>query len=232
MLTAELCVRYEGDWTAELVEYDVFGEFLASTYRNRDYIGLIALETQDLDATIDVIREHRMIEFVEEVERYSPGAEDRMAATLVIEGNLSEFTPLQTLLYEGFLPIGPTALEDGRECFDLLLSDRTELSRAVELLEEFGPVSIGHISRDFSRQVIPSAAGWQELLASFPPRQREVLDTAYELGYYEIPRQVTLDEIANEVGVTKTTASNHLRKAEGRVVEFLVPYLNLAADDG
>lgn len=231
MLTAELRVRYEGDWTAELVTYDVFGEFLASTFRNREYVGIMALETRDLEATLEVIRDHHMIESVEVVERYSPNAGGKMAATLFIEGRLSEFTPLQTLMYEGFLPIGPTTLEDGRECFDLLLSDREELSRAVELLEEFGPVSIERISREFSRQVIPSAAGWQELLASFPPRQREVLNTAHERGYYEIPRETTLEEIADEVGITKTTASNHLRKAERRIVEFLVTYLNLAATD-
>ena len=232
MLTAELRVRYEGDWTADLVEYDVFGEFLASTFRNREYVGIMTLETRDLEATIAVIRDHETVSSVEVVERYAPNAGNKMAATLFIRGRLTEFTPLQTLLYEGFLPIGPTALEDGRECFDLLLSDREELSRAVELLKEFGPVSIERVSRDFSRQVIPSAAGWQELLASFPPRQREVLNTAFERGYYEIPRETTLEEIADEVGITKTTASNHLRKAEGRVVEFLVTYLNLAAADG
>ena len=231
MLTAELRVRYEGDWTAELVKYQVFGEFLASTFRNREYIGIMALETGDLEATLEVIRGHHMVETVEVVERYSPNAGGKTGATLFIEGQLSEFTPLQTLLYEGFLPIGPTTLQDGRECFDLLLSDREELSQAVQLLKEFGPVSIERVSREFSRQVIPSAAGWQEVLSSFSPRQRQVLNTAYERGYYEIPRETTLEEIADEIGITKTTASNHLRKAERRTVEFLVRYLNLAAAD-
>ena len=231
MLTAELSVRYEGDWTAELEQYDVFGEFLASTFRNREYIGIMALETNDLEASIDVIRDHGMTRSVEVVERYSPQPGDRMAATLFIRGRLSEFSPLQTLMYEGYLPIGTTTLEDGRECFDLLLSDREELSKAVELLEEFGAVTVNRISREFSRQVLPSAAGWQELLSSFPSRQREILNVAFERGYYDIPRETTLEEIADVIGITKTTASNHLRKAERRVIEFLVTYLNLAATD-
>lgn len=231
MLTAELSVRYEGDWTAELEQYDAFGEFLASTFRNREYIGIFGLETTDLEASIDIIRDHSMTESVEVVERYSPEPGSRMAATLFIRGQLSEFSPLQTLMYEGYLPIGPTTLENGRECFDLLLSDREELSKAVELLEEFGSVGVERISRDFSRQVMPSVAGWQELLASFPARQREILNVAFERGYYDIPRETTLEAIADEIGITKTTASNHLRKAERRVVEFLVTYLNLAATD-
>lgn len=229
MLTAELCVKYEEDWTAKLAKYDAFGEFLASTFRNREYLGIIALETNDLEASLEIIREHPMTESVEVVERYSPEPGERMAATLFVRAQLTEFTPLQTLLYEGYLPIGPTTLENGRECFDLLLSDRDELSKAVELLEEFGAVGIERISRDFSRQVLPSAAGWQELLSSFPPRQREVLNVAFERGYYEIPRETTLEEVADEIGITKTTASNHLRKAERRVIGFLVTYLNLAA---
>ena len=231
MLTAELCVRYEEDWTAELERYDVFGEFLASTFRNREYLGIMALETTDLEASVSVIRDHHAIESVEIVERYSPEPGDRMAATLFLRGRLLEFSPLQTLMYEGYLPIGPTTLEAGCECFDLLISDRDELSKAVELLGEFGPVTVERISREFSRQVMPSAAGWQELLSSFPPRQREILNVAFERGYYDIPRETTLEEIADEIGITKTTASNHLRKAERRVIEFLVTYLNLAAQD-
>lgn len=228
MLTAEVHVKFEGDWTDEIAEYEAVGEFLASTFRNREYIGLIALETTDLPSTVAIIQSHQSIKSVTKIEEYDTVTENRTGATLFIEGRLSQFTPLQTLLYEGFLPIGPTTLEDGNEVFNLLLSERAELPRAVGLLEEYGPVSVERISNEFSRQVIPSATGWQELLTSVPPRQRAVLNTATELGYYEIPRQATLADIADELDITKTTASNHLRKAEGRIIEFLVTYLNLA----
>jgi predicted DNA binding protein len=229
MLTAKICVRYEGDWTAQLRKYDVFGEFFASTFRNRQYTGIIAIETTDLDATLDVISAHETIESTTVIERYELDHATTAAATVFIRGALQEFSPLQTLIYEGFLPIGPTILDDGRECFDLLLTDRAELSDAVELLEAFGHVGVERISREFSHRVTPSTAEWQELLASIPPRQREVLNTALEYGYFNIPREATLTEIADEMGITKTTASNHLRKGERKVMEFLITYLNLAA---
>lgn len=229
MLTAEIAVRYEGDWTAKLKAYDVTGEFLASTFQQREYIGIIALQTEHLEAAIDTVREHHTVDAVDIIERYSPRSGATEAATLFLEGQLREFSPLQTLLYEGFLPLGPTELVDGRECFGLLLRNREELARAVGLLEEFGSVSIERVSSDFSREVMPSAPGWQELLGAFSSRQREVLDTALELGYYEIPRGATLAEVAEASDITKTTASKHLRKAEARVLEFLMPYLNLAA---
>lgn len=230
MLTAKVCIRFEGDWTAELRQYDVFGEFLASTFRNRRYIGLMSLNTDDLEATCDVIRSHRDIDTVDILETYERNDRSRTAATLFLRGNLSKFSPLQTLMYEGFLPLGPTKLENGRECFDLLLEDRDELSNAIEILREFGEVHIERISQEFRREITPSSAEWQELLSSIPNRQRQLLNLALEEGYFDIPRRVTLEELADEMDITKTTASNHLRKAEKRVMEFLIRYIALAAD--
>lgn len=229
MLTAKVCVRYEGDWTAKLAEYDVFAEFLASTFRDRRYIGLVALETDALRPSLEVIQNHNMVDNVDIIEKNE--TEDRATATLFIEGELTEFTPLQTLLYEGFLPLGPTRLEHGRECFDLLLHDRDELSSAIELLEGFGDVTVERISQDFRNEVVPSRAEWLELLDTIPPRQRELLNKAVENGYFEIPREVTLEELAKEMGITKTTASNHLRKVERHLIQFLLPYINLAANE-
>lgn len=191
----------------------------------------MALETNEFDTVLDIIRTHEDTDTVDVIERYDAGSPGRTAATLLLRGSLSEFTPLQTLLYEGFLPLGPTRLEEGRECFDLLLENRDELSTATTLLDEFGTVTVERLSQDYSRQIVPSEAEWQELLNSIPSRQRELLNIAFELGYFEIPRGVTLEEIAEEMGITKTTASNHLRKAQREVFHFLLPYVNLAMDD-
>jgi predicted DNA binding protein len=53
-------------------------------------------------------------------------------------------------------------------------------------------------------------------------RQREVLRTAVEMGYYKVPREATLEDIAEAVGIVPTTASEHLRKVEERVFGTLV----------
>ena len=51
-------------------------------------------------------------------------------------------------------------------------------------------------------------------------RQEEVLEVARERGYYEIPRQASVREVAAEVGCSKSTAADHLRKAEARLVSL------------
>ncbi|MDJ1431342.1 helix-turn-helix domain-containing protein [Halostagnicola sp. A-GB9-2] len=48
-------------------------------------------------------------------------------------------------------------------------------------------------------------------------RQRETLATAERVGYYEIPREGTVSDVGDELGVSSSTAGNHLRKAEARL---------------
>lgn len=49
-------------------------------------------------------------------------------------------------------------------------------------------------------------------------RQREVAETAVELGYYDVPRSATQDDVASELDCAPSTAAEHLRKAESRVL--------------
>lgn len=49
-------------------------------------------------------------------------------------------------------------------------------------------------------------------------RQRAALELAHERGYFETPRQVTLDVLADEFDVTPQTLSRHLRVAVQKVV--------------
>lgn len=50
-------------------------------------------------------------------------------------------------------------------------------------------------------------------------RQEEVLFTAIERGYYESPRESTLTEVAEELGIAKSTCSATLQRAEGAIIE-------------
>lgn len=44
--------------------------------------------------------------------------------------------------------------------------------------------------------------------------QREVLRTAYEQGYFEVPREATTEDVAIELGVDASTVTEHLQRAE------------------
>ena len=54
---------------------------------------------------------------------------------------------------------------------------------------------------------------------SIRPEQRQVLEVAAREGYYETPRQTTLDDIAAELDWPRSTVSYRLRRAEAALVD-------------
>ncbi|RRJ28913.1 helix-turn-helix domain-containing protein [Halocatena pleomorpha] len=55
--------------------------------------------------------------------------------------------------------------------------------------------------------------------------QREALYTAYEMGYFEIPRTATLTEVATTLGISASSLSERLRRAQAWLIEHsLVEY--------
>ncbi|WP_435363040.1 helix-turn-helix domain-containing protein [Haloarchaeobius sp. DYHT-AS-18] len=49
-------------------------------------------------------------------------------------------------------------------------------------------------------------------LAELTPAQREALEASVKAGYYEVPRQSTLEDVAGELGVSSQATSERLRR--------------------
>jgi hypothetical protein len=60
----------------------------------------------------------------------------------------------------------------------------------------------------------PEAEG---VFADLTDRLREVLEIALDLGYYETPRDATLEDVGRELGIRPGTAGKHLRAVESKV---------------
>ncbi|WP_435358898.1 helix-turn-helix domain-containing protein [Haloarchaeobius sp. DFWS5] len=63
---------------------------------------------------------------------------------------------------------------------------------------------------------------FQRLAGAMTDRQREAVEVAVDLGYYDVPRAASLEAVAHELDCAPSTASNHLRKAESRVLRRVV----------
>ncbi|MDS0299701.1 helix-turn-helix domain-containing protein [Halogeometricum sp. S1BR25-6] len=50
------------------------------------------------------------------------------------------------------------------------------------------------------------------------PKQSEALSLAVESGYFEVPRQVTLSEVADRLGISQQAASERVRRAADAVL--------------
>ena len=56
--------------------------------------------------------------------------------------------------------------------------------------------------------------GEGDALEDLTARQREVLETAYDLGFYEVPREASTAEVAGELDLDPATVAEHLQRAE------------------
>jgi predicted DNA binding protein len=123
------------------------------------------------------------------------------------------------------LLLPPLRYADGAKfCRILALSGSNLTSLYQDLLETFS------VSVETKREIETIAnevplLSLSDALPDFSARQREVLVTAQEHGYYEIPRATTTTEIAEVVGIERRTAEEHLRRAENKLVEAMIEYV-------
>lgn len=53
-------------------------------------------------------------------------------------------------------------------------------------------------------------------------RQFAAIEAAQEVGYYDVPREGSVEDVADALGCAPSTASNHLRKAESELIGQVV----------
>ncbi|MFC6940758.1 helix-turn-helix domain-containing protein [Salinirubellus sp. GCM10025818] len=101
----------------------------------------------------------------------------------------------------------PFTIRDGRAEWEIT-APQHRLSELGTQLEEFGiPFTVNEIRR----RIEP-----ESLLTD---RQLALVHAAVERGYYDTPRRCSLTELAADVGLAKSTCSETLHRAEGKIVE-------------
>lgn len=131
---------------------------------------------------------------------------------------------------EGALPLRYVIEEDGGVIFRAVASDGTWRVRILfpdgETLSEFHERCGRHdisfeLQRVFQEHAEPEAAHY-----NLTEPQEALLRTAAELGYYQVPREAALVDVASELDVSPQAASDRMRRAHGTMVEEM---LGLAA---
>lgn len=70
---------------------------------------------------------------------------------------------------------------------------------------------------------IGSYDGRERPLDTLTDRQRDVLETAYEMGYYEVPRKASSETVAAELNLEVSTVVEHLQRAERNLLAHHLP---------
>ena len=97
-------------------------------------------------------------------------------------------------------------------------------------LESLGPVEIlaKRVYREKS-MIDAFAVSLSSIFRELTTKQVEAIAEALQLGYYQVPKKISTEELAQKNGVPRTTFEEHLRKAESKVLRALAPFIILYA---
>jgi len=123
------------------------------------------------------------------------------------------------------LLLPPLRYEYGAKVVRVLALDPANLSRLYKDISAEYEVTV-ESKKELAtvRSETPVLAA-STFLPSLSERQRDVFLTAFEQGYYQIPRGTTTSDIADTVGVGRRTVEHHLRRAEEELAKAFVEYL-------
>lgn len=128
------------------------------------------------------------------------------------------------------LEIQPRTYAKGWEYYQVLAFSGQDVNGLVEGLYRTGQVEI------ISRTVVKEDSVHDSLMVStssilgqLTGRQAWAMLLAFENGYYDLPRRSNAEEIALRAEVPRTSYIDHLRKAEGKVITAIIPYLRMKA---
>jgi len=211
MIGAKFRIRLpEGSWVSEVSRRFPDATFrLLSGVRTGDRATELGeARADDPDAVGAATRDHDAITRYERLE----ATDDRL---------LTKYETSDVGLYEfversAFPPEFPIEVRDGYYEFDLT-GTRAEFDRFRGALDETGLAYelLSKVDTDRSETLLTR-------------RQEELLSAALREGYFEVPRECTLAELSEGVGVDKSTASGVLRRGEARLVTW---YLTGAGDE-
>jgi predicted DNA binding protein len=156
--------------------------------------------TDTPDAVVSAFREHEAIRGFEVLER----TDGRLLTT---------YETTDVALYEfvedtGFPPEFPIEVRDGHYEFDLT-GTRGEFDRFRETLDEI----------DTPYELL-SKVGTGQSERLLTGRQEELLTAGLREGYFEVPRECTLADLADGLGMDKSTASGIIRRAQACLIAW------------
>lgn len=193
-------VIWIGDLSRQLPRMRI--RVLAAVQNGERGVALTEVSAPDIDAALEEMMSY---DSIADIERLNSGDEQTLVQLETTMPLLLE--PLQ----RSGVPLEmPFTIQDGNVVWEVTAS-RDRLSKLGEHLEELGiPFTVDSIYEEVESE---------ELLTD---HQWEVLKTATELGYYDTPRRCTQEELAETLGVAKSTCSETLHRAEERVIKQFI----------
>jgi predicted DNA binding protein len=95
-----------------------------------------------------------------------------------------------------------------------MMGEQENLSNFVEMSKNIGTIR----KMSFRRAAYHKA----DILNVLTGKQREVMVAAFKNGYYEYPKKISSKALSQKVSISKPTLLQHMRKAEGRILQEIM----------
>lgn len=210
MTTAKLAITVpDAAWPAAVTRKfdDVTVTPLAHVARGETGFGLALVAADNLDEVLEAVEAHPSVLEFEVIGRTENEATVEFTTDhpLLLFSSKASGTAIQL----------PVSFEDGVVTAEVTGS-RERLSSLTQHLEALG--------LEFELVYVQEYSDPGGLLSE---RQRDLLCTALERGYYDTPRACTLTDLAEEFDIAKSTCSEILHRAESEIITRFVEDLPL-----
>ncbi len=110
--------------------------------------------------------------------------------------------------------VSPVLQKEGYEYWELWSWKRLTLVSFYNKVKHLGTIEMLKLRKEIPLLTIHQA------LPKLTVKQQTAYHLAQELGYYEYPRKISVEELAKKARMPRTTFQTHLRKAESKVMKM------------
>jgi predicted DNA binding protein len=187
--------------------------------------GIYDLRADDVERFIDTLRKHKWVKEIRVIEKARTHA-------LAFIRSKHDALMIETIAKTRSAPLEPTLTRDGKDTVAILVPDERALRTLASTLRDDFEVKL-----KYKKTLAPGAlAGFdaadfmrmQVATSGLSGKQRDAFLLATRKGYWRLPKRVDIAELAREAGVDEATFSEHLRKAEAKLMPFLADLMDKA----
>ena len=192
-------------------------------------INVIQLTSPDPKKDIERIKAHSLVKKVE-VLTQSPNT-----ALIVVTSSYEAMT--YRILHQTKVKMLESPItKNGVDSEILLAPSHKEMSDLIKLLSE--DKDYADVKLKKKHYIEPADAvslsnfrttGFFDLQSAkslLAPKQVEAFQKAVDYGYYDVPKKISIEELAAHLGASPSTVAEHLRKAESKLLPILMKVLH------
>ena len=107
--------------------------------------------------------------------------------------------------------------KDGWEEWEVAALDKKSISQLLSISEKNYVLQLQKLAKGEIKNI-----GFLTVLPALTEKQNNALQLALEKGYYQYPREISLDKLAKIAKLSFSTFQAHVKKAENKIISYVI----------